>query len=66
MIKLFVKDGCPRCKVLETKLDTKNIEYEVTHDTTEVERLGFTILPVMEVGGEYFNFKDANNWITRM
>ena len=62
MIKLY-STGCPRCKVIEKKLEQKNIQYEKVNDVTEMQRLGFTSAPVLEVDGKYLNFGDANRWI---
>ena len=62
MIKLY-STGCPKCKVIEKKLEQKNIQYEKVNDVAEMQRLGFTSAPVLEVDGKYLNFGDANRWI---
>ena len=55
--------GCPKCKILEQKLDMKNIEYEKTNDVSELVKMGFTSAPVLKIDDEYLEFKTANEWI---
>ena len=55
--------GCPKCKILEQKLDMKNIEYEKTNDVSELVKMGFTSAPVLKIDDEYLEFKAANEWI---
>lgn len=55
--------GCPKCKILEQKLDMKNIEYEKTNDVSELVKMGFTSAPVLKIDNEYLEFKAANEWI---
>lgn len=62
MITLY-STGCPKCKVIEKKLGQKNIQYIKNTDITEMQRLGFTSAPVLEVDGKIMNFGDANRWI---
>ena len=62
MIK-FYSTGCPRCKVLKTKLDDANLEYEVHDDTEEMLNLGIKGVPVIEVDGERMNFGQAVKWL---
>ena len=62
MIK-FYSTGCPRCKVLKTKLDDAKIEYEVHDDTEEMLNLGIKGVPVIEVDGERMNFGQAVKWL---
>ena len=55
--------GCPKCKVLEAKLNNKHICYETITDESEMIQNGFMSLPVLKVDKDFFNFKDANDWI---
>ena len=63
MLTVFCSDDCPRCKVLMSKLDAKNIEYEKSFDTSELERMGFTILPILKKDDDYLEFKAAVKYI---
>lgn len=62
MIILF-STGCPRCKVLESKLDEKGITYSVVDNVDKMLSMGMTTMPVLEVDGVRMNFKEAINWV---
>ena len=62
MIKMY-STHCPQCKVLETKLNKKNIQYEVCDDLDTMKQLGFKSVPVLDVDGTIFNFSDAVKWV---
>lgn len=62
MITLY-STHCPKCKVLATKLQQKNVEYQENTDIDEMEKLGIMSVPVLEVDGELLDFTTANNWI---
>lgn len=55
--------GCPKCKVLINKLNTKNIEYSVFNDVDKMIKMGITNVPILEVDDVRMEFKEANNWI---
>lgn len=54
---------CPKCKVLEKKLQDKKIEYEEINDIDIMQAKGFMAAPVLEVDGKIMMFKDAVDWI---
>lgn len=54
---------CPKCKILETKLKQKSIEYTEVNDVDLMLEKGFTTIPMLEVDGEVMDFKKANDWI---
>lgn len=54
---------CPRCKVLETKLNLKNIQYEINTDMDKMESLGIMSVPVLEIDGQLLQFKEATEWV---
>jgi len=64
-------NGCPKCKVLKSKLCAKNIQFIETDEFDELEDLGIKTLPVLKIENEdsseqdtkFMNFLDANNWI---
>ena len=55
--------GCPKCKVLEAKLNMKEIGYNVVTDVSVMESKGFMSVPMLEINGEVMDFKKANDWI---
>ena len=58
--------GCPKCKVLKAKLDSKGIEYEIIDDVDEMMRLGMTTVPCLGVNGEIMNFKESVDYINSL
>lgn len=62
MITLY-STHCPKCVVLEKKLDTKNIQYELVEDQDVMIEKGFMTAPVLDVDGKVMQFKEANDWI---
>ena len=56
---------CPRCHVLERKLSTSNIEYELVEDEDLMIKKGFVESPMMEVDDEIMNFKKAIEWVNK-
>ena len=63
MLKLYSTD-CPKCKVLETKLKQKNIDYEVCTDIEKMKSLKIMSAPILEMDdGNRLNFADAVKWV---
>lgn len=62
MITLYTTH-CPRCKVLEAKLNRAGVEYTQCEDLQKMLELGFKSAPVLIVNNEapYF-FKEACIW----
>ena len=57
---------CPRCNVLEKKLQQKNISYEEVNDVEIMKEKGYLSVPVLEVDGTSMDFKTANDWINSL
>lgn len=51
--------GCPRCKVLESKLNIKGIAYTEVNDIDEMVSLGIETAPVLKVGDKLLKFAEA-------
>ena len=60
---ILYSTGCPKCKVLKSKLDDKNIDYIVIDDIDEIMSKGIDSVPVLEVNGEMMNFKESMKWV---
>lgn len=66
---ILYSTNCPKCKVICKKLAQKNIEFteiDCKADATYISMLsgkGFSSMPVLQVGEQYFNFSQANKWI---
>lgn len=55
--------NCPKCRVLTAKLQQKNIQYMEVNDIDLMQYKGFTIVPMLEVDGVVYDFKEAVEWI---
>ena len=60
---VLYEHGCPRCKVLKSKLDQKGIKYEDISDVEVMKSKGFQEAPKLDVNGVVMNFKEAVKWI---
>ena len=65
MITLYTT-GCPRCMVLERKMDEKGIEYEKVTDQQCMIDKGFFTVPMLEKDDQTLNFSEAINWINNL
>ncbi len=54
---------CPKCNVLEKKLQQKNIVYEEINDVEIMKEKDYLTVPILEVDGKSMDFKTANDWI---
>jgi len=54
---------CPKCVILEKKLNQKEIEYQVVDDVDLMEEKGFLSLPMLEVEGATLDFGEAVRWV---
>lgn len=55
--------GCPRCTVLEKKLDAKGVTYEKFDDKDKMIEMGMSTMPILEVDGVRMNYAKAAKWI---
>lgn len=64
---LLYTTGCSKCKILESKLNEKEIKYEVCEDKELMKSKGFRSVPVLELDdGTILTYgkavKFVNNW----
>lgn len=62
MITLYTTN-CPKCRILEQKLKSKNIEYEEFTDVNKMIEMGFNMMPILDVDGIVMDFVTANKWV---
>lgn len=55
--------GCPKCKMLKKLLEQKAIPYTEITDADEMIRLGFSMVPVLEVNGRRLEYPKAVAWV---
>ena len=61
-IVLYSTD-CPKCKVLESKLQTAGIFYTKNTNVDTMLSLGFTTTPKLKVNNKYLDFSQAVKWV---
>ena len=54
---------CPKCDVLEAKLNMKKISFSVEDDVNVIQAKGMEVMPMLEVDGELLGFSDAVKWV---
>jgi glutaredoxin-related protein len=57
---------CPRCVVLEEKLEDADINFELIEDQDIMQEKGFMSAPMLEVDGQVMDFAKANKWINSL
>jgi glutaredoxin-related protein len=40
---------CPKCRILEKKLQDKKVEYDTVEDVEEMKKIGISTVPVLSV-----------------
>ncbi|HCF38049.1 MAG TPA: hypothetical protein DER56_03085 [Thermosipho africanus] len=60
---ILYSNDCPKCKILKTKLEEKNISYEIFNTIDEMIERGFRSLPILEVDGKIMTFIEAVEWV---
>ena len=56
--------NCPRCHILQKKLNEKNINYEIHTDIQEMIKLGLVNAPALKLeNGEILDFGEAIKWV---
>lgn len=63
MIVTLYSTNCPRCVVLEKKLQNARINFSINNNIEEMLALGFLEAPILMVDGKAMTFKEANDWI---
>ena len=60
---IFYSTHCPQCRVLEKKLQQRNIDYVECNDVTEMLARGLSHAPALYVDGNLMDFSEAVKWI---
>lgn len=65
-IKFFTID-CPRCNVLQKKMDRKGVNYEVIKSEKIFKEKNITVFPMLSIDdGPLMNFTEANAWVNEL
>ena len=62
MIVLYTTH-CPKCKVLESKLKEKGVEYKEETNVNKIVEKGLKTVPVLEVDDKLLTFYDAVKYV---
>ena len=54
---------CPKCRILETKLKAKGVQYVEVTDEAIMQEKNIEFLPMLEVDETLMDFVAANNFI---
>ena len=60
---ILYSTGCPKCQVLEKKLEQKNIHFEKRTDLNLMLSKGIKSAPCLEIDGKILDFKNATEWV---
>lgn len=63
---ILYSTNCPRCKILEKKLNIAGITYTINNDADYMIEKGFTEAPMLEVDGKIMSFIPACDWINNL
>lgn len=58
--------GCPKCRILETKLKQKNIKYDIVEDVDIIQKKGILSVPALEINGQLKNFSESFEWVNNI
>jgi len=66
-MNIVILGDCPRCSVIKTKMERKNIKFQTITDEDKIQdtalALGIRELPISFVDGEYKTFMEMNKLI---
>lgn len=62
MVTLY-STNCPKCKVLEKKLEEKNIKFEICNNVDIMLEKGMMQAPYLEINNNLLDFSKAIKWI---
>ena len=62
-MNILYSTNCPKCNVLEAKLKSKNIEFEICTDIDLMLSKGIQQAPCFEVDNELMDFSKAIKWV---
>ena len=58
--------GCPKCRVLEKKLEDAGVKYTKVEDIHLMMAKGMMSTPMLEANGDIMDFAEAINWVNEV
>ena len=62
----FYTTHCPKCKILEEKLNAKRVKYTMITDEKIMIDKGFKSAPNLEVDGKIMNYLESIKFLNKM
>ena len=56
---------CPKCLILEKKLNEAGVDYKICDDIDIMTNKGFDLLPMLEVDDNIMNYTEAVKWVNK-
>ena len=56
---------CPKCKILEKKLNMNNIKYDICKDTKLMKEKNIQKLPMLSIDEKLYSYKEAVDLINK-
>ena len=53
---------CPKCAIVEKKLNMAKVNYTICDDVEVMKNRGFMSAPIVEVDDKIYKFKEAIDW----
>ncbi len=60
---ILYSTGCPKCKILEKKLNEITVLFTTNNNVDEMLSLGLSSAPALSVDGKLMNFTEAMKWL---
>ena len=54
---------CPKCAVLQKKLQAKNLQFDIVEDVQIMKSKGLMSMPVLQVDGKCLDFYNATKFV---
>lgn len=63
---ILYSTGCPKCRVLEKKLNEKGILFEIENNIETLKKAGILTVPVLSIDGQMYQFADAVSLVNNL
>lgn len=63
---ILYSTGCPKCRVLEKKLNEKGISFEIENNIETLRKAGILTVPVLSIDGQMYQFADAVSLVNNL
>ena len=64
-VKLYTTH-CPKCKILEERLNEKKIKYEIIDNIEELQKMNFKSVPNLEIDGKIYNYLESIKYLNKV